>query len=726
MVKSPYNIHSNKKIIPGFISKPEQGSKSVEFSKLIHRDLTEDNNVLSIYICPNRRNQADQAEKNFKTYNEYYLNDEHQIDVLHGEKQTSMDSDGYIHRAKEKGMRMIISICNKKRLNLILTIIIEWINNNYSNKIKIYLDEAGDPKTFNLFIRVIWSQLEDSIKDNLNKVFPIFIDAQSKGLLNIPNFKKYFPINGGTIHKLENSQNLENYMFMSSMTFFPNDWTDTNDILEYIHNNPNTIKYNDYILWPSPKVKKDQYNDAEEISFSLPNACILIINGEGFHIYTNDNPKITLPKNKCAKNRNCNYITCSKCHRFLQDEFSKIKVIKQKYSTNKPFIILGHDCIDRAMTYQDHSLSFTKLFISRINLLKDNFNNQSEKHFDELSVFKQEKVSQMVKRVCGSFLNILIDKKTPLPEIYGPKDIYYGICKLENISTYIANQSGYLTKSLRNEMDNGEMMLCEHQLYNKEEINNLDKQNEPNEYYFKKIPHNDDLIILKKDLTLFRKNIGGVVIREDGLKKRLDNGEESDMGKLSITQFRDDINILKKALFGKDSSSKSRFRICYDEFQNICWIIHFMVDRGKFKWDDNIYDIINIIPDGNCLFNCFIQYNLTEYDMEHFRYEVADELLNHKDLYDISNSYNKMDWCKKCDLVKKYYEWNEDIYDYVPLAISNILNVNIIIFNFDRLTNGGYEVINDIPTYIPHDKSKSNTIYLRKLNGNHYDLMKLV
>ena len=94
--KSPYTIKGNNKIIPSLISKPEQGSKSREFSELIHRDLTEDINTLSFYICPCRRNQADQAENNFIQYNEYYQEDKKKIDVLHGEKQSSKDQDGYM------------------------------------------------------------------------------------------------------------------------------------------------------------------------------------------------------------------------------------------------------------------------------------------------------------------------------------------------------------------------------------------------------------------------------------------------------------------------------------------------------------------------------------------------------------------------------------------------------------------------------------------------------
>ena len=107
--KSPYIIQANNKIIPGLIGKPEQGKKSYEFSELIKNDLENDKNILSFYICPCRRNQANQAESNFEEYNDYYKENDAKIDVLHGEKQSSKDPDGYIFRAMNEDVRMMIS-----------------------------------------------------------------------------------------------------------------------------------------------------------------------------------------------------------------------------------------------------------------------------------------------------------------------------------------------------------------------------------------------------------------------------------------------------------------------------------------------------------------------------------------------------------------------------------------------------------------------------------------
>ena len=94
---------------------------------------------------------------------------------------------------------------------------------------------------------------------------------------------------------------------MANMIFHEFDWDDTNDILKDIDNGNIQINHNDYIFWPSPKIKIDQYKDAEEISLSILNSCILVINGDGFHVYRNINgknrPKLTLPKKKMWKKK---------------------------------------------------------------------------------------------------------------------------------------------------------------------------------------------------------------------------------------------------------------------------------------------------------------------------------------------------------------------------------------------------------------------------------------
>jgi hypothetical protein len=716
--KSPYTVRGNNKIIPSLITKPEQGKKSREFSELIHRDLTEDTNTLSFYICPCRRNQADQAENNFMEYNEYYQDDKNKIDVLHGDKQSSKDPDGYIHRA-EKGQRLIISIAHKVRLELVYKIIVKWINENHNHKVKIYLDESGESKTFNSFIKHIWSKLETEINRRLTNIFPIFIDAHLKALLNNKNFVKYFPRKA--VHVLENKYDLDNYMFMSSMTYEPNEWNDTNDILESISEGNIEIVNNDYILWPFPKVKDLQYRDAEEISSSINNICVLDINGDGYHVCLNKNgkskPKLTLPKRKCGKKKSCGHITCQKCNSECTDEMSAIKLIKKEYAFNIPLILCGHDCIDRAMTYHEPGFSFTKAFIARNNLLNDPFSNCSDVNFNELSSNKQEKVSQMVKRISGSFKDSLLKDKNPLPIIYGPQDIYYGICDLENKSTYIANQTGYITTELRNEMDSGRKMLCEYPLLNNGDIEQLEVEREPYDYYMIKFDHNDNNENLKNKLTEFRNKMGDSHVQLRTITKRL-NGIEPDnnLGELKLEMFYTDYQLLKTAL---DHNTSSRIRVCKDENGEIKWIITFQMKREEFKWDDINLKIKKINGDGNCLFNCFIKARFISDLLEDFRYNIKEHMINCQSDYD-KNSMSRRKWDLYTDPIKNNGEWNKDIFNIVPDVISKMLKLNIYIFNFKSMNNDGLNMTMDKPTIIGGNYDKN--IYLRKLD-NHYDLM---
>lgn len=714
--KSPYTIRGNNKIIPSYISKPEQGSKSREFSELIHRDLTEDTNTLSFYICPCRRNQADQAENNFIQYNEYYQEDKKKIDVLHGDKQSSKDQDGYMWRAENEGQRLIISIVHKVRLEVVYKIIVKWINKNPNHKVKIYLDEAGDSKTFNSFIKHIWSKLETDINRRLINVFPIFIDAHSKALLNNKSFVKYFPMK--TVHKLENKYDLDNYMFMSSMTYISSEWNDTNDILESISKKIILIDHNDYILWPFPKVKDQQYSDAEEISSSIDNICVLDINGEGYHVYINNNgkskPKLTLPKRKCGKKRDCGHKTCPKCNLECTDEMSAIKLIKKEYAFNIPLILCGHDCIDRAMTYHEPKFSFTKALIARDNLLNDTFSNCSNMKFNELSDVKQEKVSQMVKRISSSWKDKLIEDKVPLPIIYGPQDIYDGICDLENKSTYIANQNGYITTELRNEMDSGRKMLCEYPLFNKDDIKKLDIEREPYEFYMIKFNDCDDEELRKK-LTMFRNNIGDSHVQLRTIDKRKSGIEpDNNLGELKLEMFYNDHQLLKTAL---DHNTSSRIRVCKDENEEIKWVIPFQMKRDDFIWGDKKFKISKITSDGNCLFNCFIKSETVSESLDDFRYSIKEFMKNNQKDYDTQDMNNR-EWDSYTDDIKKNGEWNKDIFDIVPSAISKMKNITIHIFSFKTMDNDGIELIQDKPIIIG-DYEKN--IYLRKLD-NHYDL----
>lgn len=717
--KSPYLIKSNNSIIPAFISKPEQGSKSYEFSELIKKDLEENKNILSIYICPCRRNQANQAEGNFETYNDYYKCTDKKIDVLHGEKQSSKDIDGYIYRSKEEGQRMIISICHKVRLNIIKEIIIKWIKINPNHKVKLYLDEAGDSKTFNTFINCIWKDLEIDIKDLNQKIYPVFIDAHVGALLNNKNFKKYFP---SGLYKLENKKDLSNYIFMSSLEFNEYDWKDTNDILEDFQKKNITTFHNDYILWPSPKIKIDQHEDAEEISSLIWNSCVLNINGDGYHIYRNINgryePKITLPKNKCSKNRCCGHITCPKCNPSIKSELDAVKNIRLKYSNNITFILFGHDCIDRAMTYQETNFSFTKVFIARNNILKDNFSDNSDKIFDNLTHNIKEKLSQMLKRSSGSFADKLI---TP-PIIYGPKDLINGVIKLEKKSTHISKQTGYITKELNDLLDTNSD-IDDIKLLTQEDIEKSKIDKDPFDYYFKEFTINGSAKVVKDFLSVFRKNIGQGSVHLKAIKSR-ENGVEKGFNDLNTDMFRNDINILKSAL---DSDTHTRLRVCkYSE--NIKWVITFLMKKNNFIWNGNNFNFTKIDKDGDCLFNSILKSNKLDssLNVKNLRRKVKNELQNNKNLYDIGNQYEEDDWDDECDKIKDIGNWNDDIFDYCVYALSNLYDINFHIFNFDELPCGGYELKNDIPIYIPDNRSKSIDIYLRRLDDSHYDLMEII
>jgi len=512
---------------------------------------------------------------------------------------------------------------------------------------------------------------------------------------------------------------------MSSLIFNPFEWNTTNDVLESITIGRVPISYDDYILWPSPKVKDNQYLDAEEISSTIINSCVLIINGDGFHIYKNENgrchPRVTLPKKVCGKKRICNHITCPKCNPKCKCELDAIKIIKGVYASNIPLVLCGHDCIDRAMTYHEAGFSFTKAFIARNNLLKDSFSDNSNKKFNDLTSVKQEMLSQMVKRMCGSFSVALEQSYNRFPNIYGPQDIYDGICDLENISTYISNQEGYITKDLRNEMNSEKKLLCKCPLLKLKDIEEQEIKREPYEYYMKRFTDNEVLGELQTKLSNFRNNIGGTQVQLRSIEKRSNGTEpDSNLGELTIDMFQEDLNILKTAL---NDSTTSRFRVCKNNTGDLIWVIHFQMKREEFKWNGVNYKIKNIEINGDCLFTCFIEAGVVSYDLIKFRLEICKELRNNKQDYDEPNQYDEDTWEDICQEIRKVGNWDDDIFDYVLNAISNKLDVNIHIYNFKTMNNGGYEVLNDIPIVIPNDKSKINNIHLRRLDDSHYDLM---
>ena len=308
-----------------------------------------------------------------------------------------------------------------------------------------------------------------------------------------------------------------------------------------------------------------------------------------------------------------------------------------------PLILCGHDCVDRAMTYHEDGFSFTKAFISRNNLLKEPISDNSNKDFEDLSIVTRERGSQMVKRMCGPFADSLKNKNT-FPVIYGPQDIYDGVCKLEEISTHISNQEGFLTKDIRNNMDKGE--FCD--LLNKEDIEKIELEREPYEYYFKCFTDNKNTEELKNQLGDFRTKIGGAGVQKRSIENRRNGIEPDDkLGELNLEIFKADINILKKALHDKTSS---RIRVCKDN-GDIKWIIHFQMKKNEFNWNDKSYKIIEIEKNGNCLFNSFIKSKIIigdDLDNRSMRRKVKDQLSNNKHIYDEKNLFSENDWDDKC------------------------------------------------------------------------------
>jgi len=694
---------------PGFISKPEQGKKTIEMARFIGNDLANHRHILNIYITMNRKNHADKSHQAFLEFEKYFRENGHNIDVLHGDKQISKDSDGYIFRA-ENGCRLIVGILNKSRLNVIWEIICKWISRKTINRVKVYLDEAA--VTLNQFIKYVWSKLDDLI----NNVDLTLIDAHSKSILGNTNFKKYFK----GVKKIQNEYNLENYMFMRSLPFVNKNWNNNEDILDDyndIHYTSLRISMNDYILWPFPWMKIDQYELALEITNTIPNVVLLLINGDGYHVYESSKGKLTYPKRKCGKLQYCGW--CSKCKPELKEELDYVKMFKKMYP-NKCFILGGHDCINRAMTYHVPEMPFTKAFICTDSVMNRG-HWSTQKSYSESRASKQENVSQMIKRMCGGFKNSLEDNNIPLPTFYGPQDIYDGICELERISEHIAGKSGYLDSDMRDAMDDmDEIELTDL------ELKTLDDIQEPFEYYYHEFRLTEcSPVGIKNILQDFRMNIGGINVTMQLINYRLHGNkgnsyytEDISPIKLSPNNFKEDINILRSAI---NEQTKSRVRIAYDEDDQPVWIIHYQNKRNEFIWNNITYNIVDIDGDGNCLFNCFIQSGITSLSVKRLRRKACQYMIDNKP--EAHDNLDDEDWEDKCEEIRQDGIYNIDIFDFVPIALSEILNTNLHIYDVSDVKNGGKEIKFDKPIIIPEDLSKTNTIHLYRSNGNHYNLL---
>ena len=705
-----YKNINNSKIIPALISKPEQGKKTIEMSRLLDNDLHNNKSILNIYITPNKKNQANQAHNTFTTHMPYFKdrlkNHVDKIAILHGDKSNSKDPDGYVFRAERENKRLIISLANKSRLTVILNIIVKWIQCNNNNMVKIYIDEAGETRTLNTFIKEVWSQLEARIND-LNKVKIIFIDAHVRGITENKQFKKYFP--QGMLHKLENEYDLSQYMYFSSLPYEIFEWKTVNCIIESYNKGEIELTNNDYVLLPLSIAKKDQYEEALSIVECFADCAVLVINGDGYHIFSKDDGQVTLPKKKCGKTRNCMTPTCPKCFPNMEQEINVVKYIKNSYALNKTFCIGGNLCIDRAMTYHDPSMPFTKSLITQTVLIKSPF--ISTKDYDNASIQTKESISQQVKRICHSF------GTGDQAKYYGPQDIYNGVCKLEKDSAHIANQSGYITHNTIAQLNKG--MVPE--LETEENIHEYELERYPYDYcckVFENLPA--DEVKIKTVLDRYRQKIGGTIVQKATIETRM-TGEEPDskLAGITLIDFENDFSILK---CGLHDDTKSRVRVCKDDEGNLLWIIHFQNQKGTFFWNKKQYNIINIESDGNCLFNSFIVGGIPNTkSVKEMRIAVRKELVNNKDKYDKAD-IDPCEWDDECDKIKISDQWNDDIFDYCLYAISEIYDVNIIIFEFITMSCGGYKMLHRKPITIPKEKDKTNTICLRKLD-NHYDLM---
>lgn len=708
------NIHNNN-IIPAMISKPEQGKKTIEMSQLLDHDLNEREHILNFYVTPNRRNQANQAENTFtkfmsffKEKTQLYKHDD-KIDVLHQNKCNTRDPDGFVRRAERESRRLIIALSNKSRLSIVFEIIVKWIKSNNTNMCKIYIDEAGDPTSLNSVLNHIWKNLEAEISD-LQKVKLIFIDAHFRAIIENKSFIKYFPLE--TIYKLENKHDLKKYMYFSSLPYKICDWDKISCIIESYKRKEIIFNNNDYVLLPLYYIKDDQYDEASEFVDSVNDCVVLVINGDGYHVFRKDSYRLTLPKKPCGKKRRCMKDTCPKCFPNMEKELNVVKYIKRKYASNKIFCLGGNHCIDRAMTYQDPTLQFSKALITKNILIMSPFSQNND--YKSSSNVKKESVSQRVKRICHSFGNEV--KAT----FYGPREIYDGICKLEQDSTCIANQSGYITQNINDQLKDG----LNPSLETKEQIQKYELERNPYDYYLMHFGNlTQDVEYIHKILSEFRIHIGGTRINRTTITKRMIGKEPDDhLSDNSLKDYKETISVLRTGL--DIETANSRVRVTKDKDGNNVWLIHYLYKRNTIVWDGFTYTVIPILKDGNCLFNSFVSYNLPGItSIKKMRREVSMELRTNKDKYDKAN-IDEDDWDDDCDKIKIANNWNDDIFDYCMMAISEKYDINIVIFVFITLKCGGYEKLYKNPKIIPEQKNKSNIIYLRKLD-NHYDLLSI-
>ncbi len=721
-----YIVKGRSENMPCLISKPEQGKKTIETTEIVEVDIDKNKNVLNIYIAQNRINQVNKAAENFM---EFILKKRGitELSILHGQRDNSTDPDGYIYRAINKDCRLIAGLANPTRLKIIKNIIIQWLSHNKCNIVKVYCDEAQ--KTFPLFMKHVYTKLHQEI---LCKVYPILIDAHAEGIISDPMYKKHF---NGMINKLENKYDLSNYLFMSSMPFVNMDWRKSDDILASYVNGNLDITIKDYILWPLSYKKVNQYDFASIIVSTIPNTCVLIINGDAFHVYKPDGFNKTFTKKNC-KTKSCWEDTCSTCFPELNNsEFKIVQKIKGTYAKDKTFILTGHQCIERAMTYFTPDMPFTKSFIASDTVIVKSFFDKEGKKWNDCSIIKQEDISQMLKRSCGSYKKEFEERGIPLPSFYGPKDIYDGVCGMEDVSKRLASMTGVVDQEL---LDNIKGCNSSSVDLTKISTKTLADLEQPEEYYYHVFDCNNmNPNDIQHILSEYRTKIGGERVTLKTITSRLNPNENNkdvtgkyieDISKtpLRLNDFKISHDIIKAAL---NEETKSRVRICYDdESGNPYFVIVWTDNKRKFMFNNEKFNFIKIEEDGNCLLKCFNKSNITTKSVSRLRSDAASHIEDNIDNYaHFIENYNAETASSFIEEIRKNGEWNTKIANILTFVLAEILEVNVHIYDFNtNLASGGEEILFNEPKVIPQNKKYNKNIYLKQCNSRHYDLFEKI
>jgi len=676
----------NESVASG-ISKLVQGKKTAEVcSDIKENDAPE---ILSIAVSQSRKNQSNQLVDTLMTY----VTNGVVIDNLHGDAQNTKDADGCIRRAIERDKRIIACIANKPRLTLVYDIVTGWLMIHPSYKVRFYIDEAQ--KTNDAFITHVYEKIP---KVSLQRLHVTFIDAYLEGLISKPLFRKHF---GGMIKKLPNRAGHDNYQFFGNLNYQNMEMENTDDFLEACNNKLITLKPDDYILMPLPYKKVSQYEDALKIVGEL-DVCVLIINGDGYHVFYNNGSEIQTnkyPKKNC-KIKKCNQLSCSTCDTSLNNsEFNIIKKIKSMVP-GKPFLLTGHGCIDRAMTYHRPELFFTKLIMMRQNVMQKSCFDTSDT-WAGASVTKREDTAQMVERFVHSFK----DKVTYSDEaqIFGPKDIYDGVCQLEKTSYEVSKLSGIIDKGVLENIEKGETVVM------KQEAD----IREPMEYYYKKFRITDtyDIIGNKEIIQTFRTHIGGGAVQINTIERRL-----------AERRFEEDIFVPKRHLVLNDLNNKkciraalrasldetkdsSRIRIVYPYF-----VLMFNQPRCQFIWDNQTFRR----EEKEGLYACFAQ--LTTHKLSRLKNTVA--------AWVDDNLSGKVGW--NDELYDKITSdaWDSEMMDFVPHALASLLNVTIYIYTFKfNYESSAEEVLFNTPMIISPTEIREDTRVIHIKYSDKFELL---